>query len=88
MSQKKVDAYKEYKKDRKKNIKKEQRQQKIEIGIFIAVACVFLGWFGWSIYHQVTTKTTDTEETATATEYDMNDYMKYVSGLKSGYTEE
>ncbi len=87
MSQKKVDAYKEYKKDRKKNIKKEKRKENLEKGIFVAVACVFVGWFGWSIYHQVTTKPADETSTPTATEFDMTDYMNYVSGLQSGYTE-
>lgn len=33
MSQKKVDAYKDYKKNRKEILKKEKRKQKLEIGI-------------------------------------------------------
>ena len=88
MSQKKVDAYKEYKKDRKNNIKKEKRQARVEISIFVAVACVFVGWFGWSVYHQVTKPDTSEETTATTTtQIDMTDYMNYVSGLQTGYTE-
>ncbi|MDO4805314.1 MAG: hypothetical protein Q4A32_10900 [Lachnospiraceae bacterium] len=85
MSQKKVDAYKEYKKNKKQILKKEKRMAKIETGLVIAVLAVFIGWFGVSAY-QTATRPKDGEETAIeATEVNMTDYMEYVNGLSNGY---
>ncbi len=84
MSQKKVDAYKEYKKNRKEIIKKEQRMRKLEYGAIIAVLVAFAGWFGFSTY-QKATAAPQTEEAAAAVEVNMSDYTDYVNGLTQGY---
>lgn len=84
MSQKKVDAYKEYKKNRKEIIKKEQRMRKVEYGVIIAVLVAFVGWFGFSTYQKATAKP-ETEETVVATEVNMSDYADYVGGLDTDY---
>ena len=42
MSQKKVDAYKDYKKNKKEILKKEKRVAKIEKGIVAAILVVFI----------------------------------------------
>ena len=54
MSQKKVDAYKEQKANRKEIIKKEKRMLMIEkvIGLVVCVAAVC--WVGYSVYDKVT----------------------------------
>ncbi len=84
MSQQKVDQYKQYKQNKEKILKKEKRQARIEIGIFIAIMVAFVGWFGWSVYDKVTAPDPDAE--VTVTEIDMNAYNDYVSTLQTGYT--
>ena len=85
MSQKKVDAYKDYKKNKKKILKKEKRMAKIEKGIAVALGVVFIGWLGFSAY-QMATRPAEGEETAVeATEVNMTDYIDYVNGLSYGY---
>ncbi len=85
MSQKKVEAYKDYKKNKKEILKKEKRQAKIEKGVIAALLIVFVGWFGVSLY-QTATRPAESEETAvTATEVNMTDYVDYVNGLSYGY---
>ena len=86
MSQKKVDAYKEYKKNKDKILKKEKRMMRFEIGAFAVVCAAFIIWVGFSIYQKATIKTTDTETPAvTATELNITDYIEYLSELPSGY---
>ena len=84
MSQKKVDKYKEYKYNRKKINKKEKLLRRVEIGIAIAIVCVFVGWFAYSIYDSLTR--TDGEEEIVATEWNVNDYMDYVGNLQTSYS--
>lgn len=66
MSQKKVDAYKDYKKNKKEILKKEKRVAKIEKGIVAAILVVFIAWFGVSAY-QTATRPKEGEETAVTT---------------------
>ena len=40
MSQKKVDAYKEYKKNKEQILKREKRMKKIEFGVIVAICCL------------------------------------------------
>ena len=54
MSQKKVDAYKDYKKNKKEILKKEKRVAKIEKGVVAAIIVVFIAWFGVSAYQMAT----------------------------------
>ncbi|MBR0377524.1 MAG: hypothetical protein IJI04_03775 [Lachnospiraceae bacterium] len=85
MSQKKVDAYKDYKKNKKEILKKEKRVAKIEKGVVAAIIVVFIAWFGVSAY-QMATRPKEGEETAvTATEVNMTDYVDYINGLSYGY---
>ncbi len=86
MSQEKVDRYKEYKKNKDKILKHEKRMRQLEIGIAAVVAALFVAWFGWSVYHNVTKQDTETAQAAEAVEIDMNAYDTYVSGLQSGFT--
>ena len=50
MSQKKVEAYKEYKKNKDKILKKEKRMRNLELGVIALVGVAFVGWFGYSVY--------------------------------------
>lgn len=85
MSQKKVDEYKDYKKNRKKIIQKEKRLRRIEYTAAGLVLAVLIGWFGWSIYHQAT-KTDDTESASTETvEVNFGDVSDYYDTLDLSY---
>ena len=64
MSQKKVDAYKDYKKNRKEILKKEKRKQKLEIGIAALICAAFVAWFGFSVYQKATAKPAETNTKA------------------------
>ena len=54
MSQKKVDAYKQQKANRKEIIKKEKRMLLIEKAIGLAVCAVAVIWVGYSVYDKIT----------------------------------
>ena len=61
MSQKKVDAYKQEKANRKQIMKREKRMLFIEKLIGVVVCIALIGWFGFSIYNKaVTTEVTNT----------------------------
>lgn len=82
MSQKKVDAYKEQKANRKEILKKEKRMLMIEkiIGIVVcfAVAC----WVGYSVYEKVT-DTTGKEVEKVDTVIDTSALDEYASSLNT-----
>ena len=86
MSQKKVEAYKEYKKNKAQILKREKRMRKIEYGIIIAICCVFVGWFGFSIYNSATRKSESQTETPVAVELNMDAYENYVHSLQSSFS--
>lgn len=86
MSKKKVEAYKEYKKNKEQILKREKLIKRIEYGVIIAICCVFVGWFGFSIYDSATHKNASTE-IPQAVEVDMNAYQDYVNGLQTTFTE-
>ena len=85
MSQKKVDAYKDYKKNRKEILKKEKRKQKLEIGIAALICAAFVAWFGFSVYQKATAKPAETNTKAETIEVNMTDYEEFISGLTMNY---
>lgn len=85
MSQKKVDAYKDYKKNRKEILKKEKRKQKLEIGIAALICAAFVAWFGFSVYQKATAKPAETNTMAAVVEVNMTDYEEFISGLTMNY---
>ena len=86
MSQKKVDAYKDYKKNKDKILKKEKAKTRFEIGAIAVVCAAFFIWVGFSVYQKATAKAPETEPAAvTATEVNMTDYIEYMSELPYGY---
>ncbi|MDO4614799.1 MAG: hypothetical protein Q4B15_04130 [Lachnospiraceae bacterium] len=89
MSQKKVDAYKDYKKNRTQILKKEKRMKKLEYGAVGAVLALIVFWAGFSVYRNIDNniKAAEAEAAAVLTEVDYNSYMGYVSGLSTSYTE-
>lgn len=86
MSQAKVDRYKAEKKNRDELNKKAKRSRRLGLGIFIAVCAVFIGWFGFSVYQSATRPSA--EEEGALTEWDVNAYNEYRSGLKTTYSSE
>lgn len=87
MSQKKVEQYKEFKKNREKIYAKEKRNQKLQVIIAAVLAVLVIGWFGYSIYNSATRPATNEDGTVQAVEIDYNDYTEYMEGLQSGYQE-
>ena len=85
MSQKKVDQYKEFKKNREKIYAKEKRAKKIEVGVATAVAVLIVGWFGFSIYQSATRPAESADGTAQTTVVDYTAYDSYISGLELNY---
>ena len=86
MSQKKVDAYKDYKKNKDKILKREKRMTQFEIGAFVVVCAAFLAWVGFSVYQKATVKPVEAETAVeAATEINMTDYIEYMSELPYGY---
>lgn len=57
MSQKKVDEYKEYKKNRKEILAKEKRAKKRNKVLAIIAAVVILGGAGYSVFYTYKTET-------------------------------
>lgn len=86
MSQKKVELYKEYKKNKAQILKRERFIRRLEYGIIIVLCCFFVGWFGYSVYRSAT-RAEQTGEVV-ATEVDMNAYTDYVGGLATTFAED
>ena len=84
MSQAKVDKYKEEKKNREAIIKKQKRSRILGTAAFALVCVIFLGWFGYSLVDRATRP--DENAAPEVTEWDLNSYMEYKSGLSSYYT--
>ena len=87
MSQRKVDQYKEFKKNREKIYAKEKRAKKIETAIAIILAVLVIGWFGFSIYQSATRPPVSEDGTVAATAVDFSAYDQYLSGLSLTYSE-
>lgn len=78
MSQKKVDAYKEEKKNRQQIMKKEKMARRLE-AILAALICVALiGWFSYAVIMHA--RSSAPVETVTTT-LDMGAVDEYVTGL-------
>ncbi len=86
MSQKKVEQYKEYKKNKTAILKREKRIRALEYGLIVVICCVFVGWFGFSIYDSARNAGQSAAEAAPAVELDMNDYADYVGGLTTTFS--
>lgn len=87
MSQKKVEKYKEYKKNKDQILKREKRIRRIEFAVIILICCVFVGWFGFSIYDSAVKSSKNSAVPAEVVEIDMNAYSDYVDALPSTFTE-
>lgn len=51
MSQRKVDLYKEEKKNRKQIMKKEKFRTRIAVVVTVVVFAALIGWFSWAVYN-------------------------------------
>ncbi len=87
MSQKKVDAYKAYKANRKEIIKKEKRRAMVEKVIAALVCVVIVAWFGFSVYHKVTAPV-EGETTVVDTQLNTEALDDYIYGLNDTVTAE
>ncbi len=87
MSQKKVDHYKEYKRNRAKILKREKMMRRVEIGAIAAVCLALLIWFGISAVTTVqkNAEAAAAEKAAAPIELNVDGYMDYISGLQVSY---
>ena len=85
MSQKKVEQYKEFKKNRERVYAREKRNQKIRLIIAAVLAVLVIGWFGYSIYNSATRPAVSEDGSVSAVEIDFNGYTDYLSELQQGY---
>ena len=81
MSQKKVDAYKEQKANRKQIVKKEKRMLFLEKLIAGLVCAALVVWVGFSIAYKVNTPSGDVE--VIDTELNTEALDNYIYGLSS-----
>lgn len=79
MSQAKVDKYKEYKANKKENIKKEQNKKRMELAIAGLVLVAFLGVVGYGVGKGVVDRVKNGE--ATYTELDVTELNNYLSTI-------
>ena len=86
MSQKKVDAYKKYKANRKEIQKKEKRMLLLEKLIAAVVCLVVVAWLGFSVYYKVSAPA-DTATTVVDTELNTEALDNYIYGLSSEVAE-
>ena len=63
-------------------------QKKVEQYKEYLICCVFVGWFGYSIYDSAVHAKNNSGVPAEVVEIDMNAYSDYVNGLSSTFTEE
>lgn len=88
MSQKKVEQYKEYKKNKTKILKREKQMRRLEFGLIGAICVVFVVWFCISIQQNIAkvSQSDDTVPAVTVTSVDMSGYADYLSNLQTSYS--
>lgn len=85
MSQKKVDRYKEEKANRAKNMKKQKRIYRLEMGAVTLVLVALVGWFGLSVYQKVSGNGSGNNSNITM--LDTSSVQDYLSDLQGEETE-
>ncbi|MCR5294825.1 MAG: hypothetical protein K6E30_06580 [Lachnospiraceae bacterium] len=89
MSRKKVEAYKEYKKNKDKILKKEKLMKRLEAGAAALILAAFVGWFGYSVYDSVSRAAEERAAAGgvevTTTELNLTDFTDYLNGLTLSY---
>ena len=88
MSQKKVEQYKEYNKNKTKILKREKQMRRLEFGLIGAICVVFVVWFCISIQQNIAkvSQSDDTAPAVTVTSVDMSGYADYLSTLQTSYS--
>lgn len=79
MSQAKVDKYKEYKANKKQNIKKEQSKKRMEYIIGALILAAFVGVIGYGVGTGVVDRVVNGE--STYTELDVTEINNYLSSI-------
>jgi hypothetical protein len=79
MSQAKVDRYKEEKKNRQKNLKKEKRHENLLKACGVLVACVIVGWVGYSGYSAYSGSTVAEGKTYSVDTTSLDNFMNNLS---------
>ncbi|MBQ6386720.1 MAG: hypothetical protein IJJ38_11210 [Lachnospiraceae bacterium] len=87
MSQKKVDQYKEYKKNRAKILKREKMVRRIEMIAAALICAVLVGWLGYSAVQTRNKAAEENAQAPAAVEVDMNAYMDYVNTLPAYFSD-
>ena len=85
MSQKKVEQYKEFKKNREKIYAKQKKMKQLRLILASVLAVLVIGWFGYSIYNTATRPPVSEDGVVTPVEVDYDAYNEYLAGLETGY---
>lgn len=85
MSQKKVEAYKEYKKNKQKYIQKEKRIRMIELIAVILVCAALIFWIGFSAAQNVKRAQDADTSIEPVTYLNAADYRTFVGDLDLSY---
>ena len=86
MSQKKVEKYKEYKKNRAQILKREKMMRRLEYIVAALICAVLVVWLAVSAVQTRKRDAEANEPEVTAVELDMNAYSDYVSGLQTSFS--
>ena len=81
MSQAKVDRYKEEKRNREKIMKKQKREWFLTKTALGVIGVVLIGWFGVSVYQNVTAKPESTVVETESYNVDTSSLDDYLNGL-------
>ena len=89
MSQKKVDQYKEYKKNKDKILKQQKMKVKLQYALIGLIAVILCAWLAFSAVTSVerAKKAEADANGPVTTEVDMSGYSDYVSGLQTNFSE-
>jgi len=88
MSQKKVEAYKEYKKNKDKYLKKEKLLKRVEIIAAAVVGALLIAWIGFSILSANKSSSSSSASTVDTTVVSFSDAIGYLNDLKLDYSVE
>ena len=80
MSQKKVEYYKEQKKNRAEILRKEKRNRRLGITLAVLIAAALFGWFGYQVGRQIRSSNAGTTQ---AMELDVSDTENYFTELET-----
>ena len=84
MSQKKVDAYKEEKKNRQQIMRREKRARRLEALAALVISVALIGWFSYAVIMHARSSAPVETVTTTLDTAAVDNYMTELDGLSEG----